>query len=82
MVSSSDFDISVLQNDFENNKPPPLLIYEPLDEDDNIKLVFTEPINFPDAIQNFTSENEGKEYFEFSIELSETTKALLYEMDI
>ena len=82
MVLSSDFDVSILQDDFENNYPPPLLIYEPLDEDDNVKLVFTEPINFPDAIQNFTSENQGKEYFEISLQLSETTKATLYEMEV
>lgn len=61
--------------------PPPLLIYQPLDKDDNAKIVFTEPMNYPAAITNFTSENQGKEYFEISLAISEATKAALYELD-
>ena len=80
VVSGSDFDIADLNKNSQNSTPPPFLIYQPLDEDDNVKIVFTEPINFPDAISNFTSENEGNEYFEITLQLSEATKATLYEM--
>ena len=38
-------------------------------------------MNYPAAITNFTSENQGKEYFEISLAISEATKAALYELD-
>ena len=36
---------------------------------------------YPEAITNFTSENQGKEYFKISLIISEATKATLYELD-
>ena len=44
------------------------------------EIYFTEDMLFPSGFQSFTSETqEGRDVFDISIELSESTKQALYE---
>lgn len=69
------------------------MIFEPLDIDDNLVIKFTENINWPEGIENLTSDHtfrnlqddlelENLNFFTMTFETSDATKSALYELDI
>ena len=71
-----------------------MIIYE-IDEQDNIIVTFTSDIKYPDGFKDLTSKDvtenknrrlesllRGADLFMIVLELSETTKEELYELDV
>ena len=66
----------------EIDSPPPYLIFEDLDFEDNLSISFTEEMEYPNGIEFFRNDNLGAQSFWISYQASESTNDFIYNREV